>query len=230
MVFWWKLWFPWWIFIRDSLSHYNVDTASLKAALESHLSFLMAEFCIGVSASARYPQYIPNYLKQPVSKQQFAQMSRIADPDGGFDSRRSSNWFLIPTTHLSQSVYFKVRSVFKRICDLLHRMNYILDLYLKLLWKVWQHSRADGDLKNECLKHMPTALRLRNISISYYLAIFTWGRRRSPGLFIWSFSTSLLWVFSSFGSILTKEAAKSSFVNLGPRLVWWRAPFSSFTH
>lgn len=39
--------------------------------------------------------------------------------------------------------------------------------------------------------------------------------------------------FPSFGPILASESAKSSFVNFaqsGPRLVWWRAPFSSFTH
>lgn len=192
MVFWWKLWLPWWIFIKLRLSHYNGDTVSVNTALESHPSFLMAEFCINVFASNHYPQYIQIYLKPPFSKQHFAQMSRTADHD------RSSNWLFIPSTHLSHSmcVYFKVWSVFKRVYDLLHQMNCILDLYLKPLWKVWQHSEADGDLKNECLKNMPTALPLRNISISYYLAIFTWERRRSPRLFIWCFSTFLLWVFS----------------------------------
>lgn len=62
MVFWWKLWLPWWIFIKLRLSHYNGDTVSVNAALESHPSFLMAEFCISVFASNHYPQYIPNRL------------------------------------------------------------------------------------------------------------------------------------------------------------------------
>lgn len=191
MVFWWKLWLPWWIFIKHRLSRYNGDTVSVKAALESHPSFLMAEYSISVFASNHYPQYIPNYLKRPVSKQHFAQMSCIADWD--HETR-----FFIPSTNLSHSVcvYFKVWSVFKRICDLLHQMNCILDLYLKLPGKVWQHSKGHCDLKNECLKHMPTVLPLRNISISYYLAIFTRGRRRSPRLFIWCLSTFLLWILS----------------------------------
>lgn len=143
MVFWWKLWLPWWIFIRDSLSHYNVDTVSLKTALESHLSFLMAEFRISVFASTHYPQYIPNYLKRPVSKQQFAQMCRIADPDCSFD-RNNSNWFFIPTT-LFISKYEAFSRGYVIFCTK-------LIIYLTSIWSCSGRSdniqKANGNLKN----------------------------------------------------------------------------------
>lgn len=143
MVFWWKLWLPWWIFIKHSLSHYNGDTVSVKAALESHPSFLMAEFSVSVFASNHHPQYIPNYLKPPVSKQHSAQMSRTAEHD------RSSNWFFIPSTHLSHSMC--IYEAFSRgyaICS---------TKWIVYLTSIWSRSGRSDNIQR------PAAIRKTNV-------------------------------------------------------------------
>ncbi len=128
-------------------------------------------------------------------------------------------------------VYFKVWIVFERICDLLHQMNYILDFYLKLLLKVWQHSKSRRWSEKRMFKaHANSTSSKEHFHFLLTGHIHTRETAVAQAVHL-VFLYLLALSFSSFGRILANEAAKSSFVNSvrsGSHLVWWRTPVFIF--